>query len=166
MQAIVTSAERLLLCFSAALQQCHNAAHGKKACTYQIMCYVTYLCKSVKHVSAHILSIARWSAGANVRQQHSLNHGITLYFDVQLQWAVVYQQATICIQADTNHNWTAQQVVESSRVGQQIHTVQVATALPCRASLLIGSLNMPFMHLHSAEHDFVAKVSVCYAVTL
>jgi len=74
-----------------------------------------------------------------VRQQHSLRHGIILYFDVQLQWAAADQQATICIHSAYNHNWMAQQVVESSLEGQQIHTVQVimqlllpnCLALPC-----------------------------------
>ncbi len=83
-----------------------------------------------------------WSAGANVRQQHSLSDGITLYFDVQLQWAVVDQQATICIQADGNHNWTAQQVVKSSLEGQQIHTVQVMMQplLPIALSSVIADM--------------------------
>ena len=109
----------------------------------------------------------RWSAGANVRQQHSLSHGITLYFDIQLQWAAADQQATICIHSADNHNWMAQQVVKSSLEGQQIHTVQVTTALPCQASLLIGSLNMSFMHLYCAAHDSVAKVGLlcCYSLS-
>ncbi|KAL0023786.1 hypothetical protein WJX77_005013 [Trebouxia sp. C0004] len=77
----------------------------------------------VGHDSVYIL-------GANVRQQHSLSHDITLYFDVQLQWAVVDQQATICIQADGNHNWMAQQVVETSLEGQQTHTVQMKLSKP------------------------------------
>ncbi len=88
------------------------------------------------------LSVVGWSAGANVRQQHSLSDGITLYFDVQLQWAVVDQQATICIQADGNHNWTAQQVVKSSLEGQQIHTVQVMMQplLPIALSSVIADM--------------------------
>lgn len=64
-----------------------------------------------------------------MRQQHRLSSGITLYFDVQLQWAAADQQATICIQADANHSWQAQQVVESSMEGRQIHDVQ-ATMQP------------------------------------
>lgn len=74
-----------------------------------------------------------------MRQQHGLSQGITLNFDVQLQWAVEDQQATICIQADDNHNWMAQQVVESSLEGQQIHTVQV-TMQPLLPTAFLASI--------------------------
>lgn len=97
-----------------------------------------------KGIHLHILSIVRWSAGANVRQQHSLSHDITLYFDVQLQWAVADQQAMICIHLADNHDWMAQQVVESSSEGQQIHTVQVTMqSLPPNAlPSIIADMNM------------------------
>jgi len=95
--------------------------------TNMIQVYIyRYTCM---YVCIYIFSIVICSAGANVRQQHSLRHRITLYFDVQLQWAAIDQQATICIHSADNHNWMAQQAVESSLEGQQIHTVQVIMQL-------------------------------------